>query len=176
MTEGTLAHQDSTGRSGVLLAGEFQRWTGAHGVRRTEGNASRTDTARAFHLQLAQTHMRATSSEEHKRFSAAERRGVLCVVASGDGRNGSLRMGQDARIHSAMLEPGKHVVHEILPGRAVWLHVVHGEVTLGELALTAGDGAGFAGERAASITARESSELLLCDVAEGNSRNVGAAS
>jgi len=71
-----------------------------------------------------------------KRFSAAERRDGLCVVASPDGRKGSLRIHQDALVYSAMLDPGQHVVHELSPGRKAWLHVVQGEITLGDLVLT----------------------------------------
>src|SRR6187399_517721 len=39
--EGAIAYQDSTGRSGVIHAGEFQRMTSELGVRYTEMNASR---------------------------------------------------------------------------------------------------------------------------------------
>src|SRR5688500_15534554 len=84
--EGTLAHEDSAGSSGVILAGEFQRWTAGRGVRRSEMNASRTDRAHAFHLWLRPSQAEREQSQEQKRFSAAERRGVLRVVASGDGR------------------------------------------------------------------------------------------
>ena len=69
-------------------------------------------------------------------------------------------------MYSALLEPGQHVVHELAPERAAWLHVVQGEVTLGDLVLSAGDGAGISTERAVSLTTRENSEILLFDVAE----------
>ena len=70
-------------------------------------------------------------------------------------------------MYSALLDPGQHVVHELAPVRGAWLHVVQGEITLGDLVLTAGDGAGVTTERAVSLTARERSEILLFDVAEG---------
>lgn len=162
--EGTLAHQDSAGSSGVILAGEFQRWTAGRGVRRSETNASRTDRAHAFHIWLRPSRPEREQSQEQKRFSAAERRGVLRTVASEDGRNGSLRVCQDARICSALLEPGQHIVHELAQGRCAWLHVVRGELTLGDLVLSGGDGVGVVEERAVSITAREDSEILLVDM------------
>ena len=101
---------------------------------------------------------------EQKRFSAAERRAGLCVVASPDARRGSLRIHQDALIYSAMLDPGQHVVHELSPGRRAWLHLVQGEAVLGDIVLTTGDGAGFAAERAVSLTAQEETEILLIDL------------
>ena len=163
--EGTLAHEDSSGRSGLILAGEFQRWTAGRGVRRSEANALRTDPAHVFHIWLRAARTGREQSQEQKRFPAAERRGVLRVVAAEDARAGSLRVCQDARVYSALLEPGQHIVHELTPGGCAWLHVVRGESTLDDLMLTTGDGAGVQADRAMSITARQDSELLLIDMA-----------
>ena len=63
-----------------------------------------------------------------------------------------------------MLGPGKHVVHELREGRSAWLHLVEGEVTLGDVVLSSGDGAGLTAERAVSLTAREETEILLLDL------------
>lgn len=162
--EGTLAHEDSTGDSGVIHAGEFQRRTGGRGIQRSETNASRVDAVRVFHMWLRPLQADRGPSHEQKRFSAAERRGVLCVIASPDGRKGSLRVEQDARIYSAMLDPGQHVVHELSPGHRAWLHVVSGEATIGDLVVTTGDGVGVTAERAVSVTASEGTEILLLDL------------
>lgn len=164
--EGALAHEDSAGRSGVLQAGEFQRVTPGRFIRHSETNASRTFPAHVFQIGLTPSATGLEAGDEQRRFSAAERRGGLCVVASPDGRRGSLHLHQDALIHSALLEPGQHVVHELAPGRRAWLQLVQGEVTLGELALTAGDGAGVTDERAVSFTAHEDTSILLVDLGE----------
>jgi redox-sensitive bicupin YhaK (pirin superfamily) len=164
--EGALAHQDSTGCSGVIHAGEFQRMTAGPGIRHSQTNASPADWAHVFQILLRPSEVGLEPSREEKRFCAADRRGLLCVIASPDGRRGSLRVHQDALMYSAMLDPGQHVVHEISQGRSVWLHVVQGEVTLGDLVLTTGDGAGVTAERAVSLTAREDTEILLLDVGE----------
>jgi redox-sensitive bicupin YhaK (pirin superfamily) len=127
-------------------------------------NASRTEWAQVFQIGLRPWQRGLESGYEQKRFSAAERRDGLCVVASPDGRKGSLRIHQDALVYSAMLDPGQHVVHELSPGRKAWLHVVQGEITLGDLVLTTGDGAGLTDERAVSLTAQAKTEILLLDV------------
>lgn len=168
--EGTIAYDDSMGHSGVIHAGEFQRMIAGLGARHREANASRADWAHVFQIRLRRSAAELGPGREQKRFSAAERRGGLCVVASPDARRGSLRLRQDARMYSALLEPGQHVVHELAPERAAWLHVVQGEVALGDLVLTAGDGAGVSTDRAVSLTAREDSEILLVDVAECQAR------
>jgi redox-sensitive bicupin YhaK (pirin superfamily) len=164
--EGALAYEDSRGRSGVIQAGEFQRMTAAGGTRHSEANASRTEWAHVFRAWLRPSKAGREPGYEQKRFSAAERRDGLCVVASPDARRGSLRIHQDALVYSGILKPGQHVVHELSQGRSAWLHVVEGEVILGDDILTTGDGAGVTGERGVSLTAREGSEVLLLDVGE----------
>jgi quercetin 2,3-dioxygenase len=162
--EGTLAYEDSKGHSVVICAGEFQRMTPGRGIRCNETNASRTDWAHVFQIGLCPAQAGFEPGHEQKRFSSAERRGVLCVVASPDSRKGSLRVHQDARMYSALLDPGQHLVHELSQGRTAWLHVVNGEVTLGDVVLTTGDGASITAERAVSITAQGESEVLLVDL------------
>jgi Quercetinase C-terminal cupin domain len=44
---------------------------------------------------------------------------------------------------------------------------VQGEVTLGDIVLTTGDGVGVTAERAVSFTAREETEILLLDLGAG---------
>ena len=126
-------------------------------------NASRVAIALALSFAPVITSAR---GHEQKRFSTAERRGELCVVASRDARRGSLRLDQDAVLYSAMLEPGRHVVHELAQSRRAWLHIVQGDATLGDLVLTTGDGVGVTAERAVSITARLRTEILLLDLAD----------
>ena len=148
--EGALAYEDSMGRSNVIHASEFQRMTPGRGIHHSQTNASRTDDAHVFQIGLRPWEADLDSGQEQKRFSAAQRRGGLCVVASPDARKGSLRIHQDALMYSAMLDPGQHLVQ--------------GEVSIGDLVLTAGDGVGISAERAVSLTAREEAEILLVDL------------
>jgi redox-sensitive bicupin YhaK (pirin superfamily) len=165
--EGVLSQKDSMSCcSGVIRAGEFQHMTAGRGSRHSERNASRTDWAHVFRISLHTTESGLETSHKQKRFSAADRRGVLCVVASPDGRKGSLRIRQDALIYSAMLDPGQHLIHELSTGRRAWLHVVRGDVTIRDDVLSSGDGVGFTAERAVCFTAREESEVLLFDLGE----------
>jgi redox-sensitive bicupin YhaK (pirin superfamily) len=157
--------RDAEGRSGVLQAGEFQRLTSGRQARHRETNASRVDWAHVFQMAVTPREADLPAGHEEQRFSVGQRRGELCVVASGDGRRGSLRLHQDTLIYSALLATGQHLVHDLGGKRAAWLHVVEGEVTLGDLILMSGDGAGIAGERAVSLTANRETEVLLLDVA-----------
>ena len=164
--EGALAYEDSLGRSGIIQAGEFRYVSTRQRGRHTETNHSRTAWAHVFQIWVRPSELGLALSDEQKRFSAAERRGILCVVASPDARRGSLRIHQDALLYSAMLDPGHHVIHELAQGRSAWLHIVRGDATLGDIVLTTGDGVGIRAERAVSLTARAGTELLLLDIGD----------
>ena len=168
--EGALAYESSLSSSSIVQAGEFQRVTAGRGLHRSRTNASRSDSVHYFQIWLRPSEADLDPGHEQKRFTTAQRRGGLCVVASFDARRGSLRIHQDALIYSALLDPGQHVVHELSQGRSAWLHVVHGEIVLGDSVLGPGDGAGIAGERAVSLTASAESEILLVDLGESEQK------
>lgn len=117
-------------------------------------HASRGDWVCYSQIGLRPAHAEPAPACEQKRFGTAERRGALRVVASPDARNGSLRTHRDVSIWSALLDPAQHLVHELAADRRAWLHLVRGEVTLGDVVMTTGDGAGVADERVISLTAR----------------------
>lgn len=160
---GSLTQADPAGGRRVVLAGEFQRASFAAGDRHGAGNGSR-EWAHVFAVSLRAAATDRGGSPEPRRFSTAQRRGGWCVVASPDGQGGSLRLAQDVRIHSALLDRGQHLVHALAVRRAAWLHVLLGEVALADLVLTDGDGAGITAERVVSLTARADAELLLIDL------------
>jgi quercetin 2,3-dioxygenase len=174
--DGALAYEDSTGRSGVVRAGGFQRMTAGRGIRQSETNESRTASAHVFRtwLRASEPGLEPIADEEERSF-VADRRGALCVVASPNGRRGSLRIHEDALVLSAVLDEGKVVTHELVPGRSVWLHVVGGRVmlsgVLSGVVLAAGDGIGVTGGRKLSIAALAASEILVLDVVEPPSRS-----
>jgi len=161
---GVLAQEDSNGNSGVVHSGEFQYMTIGRGIRHKETNPSPTDRAHVFRMSLRPAEAGLDSAHEQIHFPAAQRHNLLCVIASPDGRKKSLKILQDALIYSSILDPGHHLVHELLPGRSAWLHVISGEAALQEIILTQGDGVGVTIEPSVSVTAQESSEILLVDL------------
>jgi len=164
MYKGALAQEDSTGNSGVVHAGEFQHMSTGRAIRHKETNPSATDSAHIFRISLRPSQVGLDCVHEQKRFPAAQRHNLLCVVLSPDERNGSLRIQQDALVYSSILDPGHHLVHELLPGRSVWLHLICGAATLHDIVLNQGDGVGVTIEPSVSLTALENTEVLLVDL------------
>jgi redox-sensitive bicupin YhaK (pirin superfamily) len=167
--EGSLAYHDATGRSGIIDAGEFQRRAHSPGQPHLEANAARARWTHVLHVGLLPLAAGLDPGLDQRRFSVAERRDRLCIIASPDARLGSLRVQQDACLFSAILNPGRHLAHEIASGRCVWLHVVRGALDLHDRVLRTGDGVAIEAERAVSLTAREETEILLIDIEEPDS-------
>ncbi|MCU0694896.1 MAG: hypothetical protein MUC96_00050 [Myxococcaceae bacterium] len=162
VVEGTLTWKADSGDSGVLRAGEFQ--TSRQGEEH-ETNTSSHDWVSFFQIAFGPPTNPASPAHTQQHFTLASRRGAWRVVASPDGRAGSLHLDVDALVSSVVIEPGQHVIYPLAPGRAAWLHVVTGRVACGDLELSVGDGASVTDASALSVTARERSELLLIEVA-----------
>jgi hypothetical protein len=165
--EGALSYGDSAGRSGLVHAGEFQRIFRERTVRHREVNLSPTDFTTVFRVSLRAPEGDSEPVHQQLRFTAAQRRNVLCLVASPGGQEGSLRVHQPARIFSGIFDPGRHVVHELGAGHGAWVHIVCGEGVLRDIGLVTGDGVGVTLDRAVSFTARHKTEILLVDLRLG---------
>lgn len=162
--KGALSQEDTAGNSGVIHAGEFQCMSTGRCIRHKETSVSRSDWGHMFRISLRPSEIGIDRKHMHKRFTSAQRRNLLCIVASFDGRKGSLRIHQDALIYSSILEPGHHLVYELAPGRSAWLHIVYGEAILDDIVLMQGDGFGVTNEPAVSLTVQENTEMLLVDL------------
>jgi redox-sensitive bicupin YhaK (pirin superfamily) len=171
VAEGALAYENARDAPGIVQAGEFQRVTAGRRLRHSEAIPTRTGGAHIFQIWLRPSKTELEPSHEKRRFSTAQRRGHLCLIASPDGRKGTLHVHQDAFLYSATLDKGYHVVHELLPGRNAWLQIVRGSVKCAGYVLDGGDGAAITGERTVSFTAQEETEILLLDLRERSQEN-----
>ncbi|MBI2931182.1 MAG: pirin family protein [Planctomycetes bacterium] len=162
---GVLTHQDALGRPRRMGAGEFLRTSARCGTDQCKLKGSPGDYTQILQSCITPDRQNLKPSEEQKRFAVADRRGILRLIASPNGGDRSLRIRQDVQIHSALVDPGTHLIHELRPGRCAWLHVVKGRILLIDHCLRGGDGAALVGEAAVSLTAQEASEVLLFDLA-----------
>ena len=162
---GALEHKDSLGNGEILRPGEFQRMSAGSGIRHSEFNPSSTEPVHLYQIWILPERRGLTPSYEQKRFDDIPTSGAWRVVASDDARDGSLKISQDARVYRATLPAGGSSTYEIPPQRHAWLQVMSGRVTLGGQTLTAGDGAALSDEQKVELTAAETADLLLFDLA-----------
>jgi quercetin 2,3-dioxygenase len=163
--EGSLEHRDSLGTGSVLRAGELQHMTAGSGIQHSEFNPSSTEPVHLYQIWLLPEKKGLTPGYEQKTFPQVGKQGRFQVVASPDAQDGSLPIHQDARIHLASLESGQEVKYELAAGRHVWLQVLRGAVDLNGQFLATSDGAAVSDETEISIRAKETSEVMLFDLA-----------
>jgi len=162
--EGELAHRDSMGNGSVIRRGDVQRMSAGTGVEHSEFNHSKTAPVHFFQIWLFPDRRGLAPGYEEKRFDDDAKRGRLRLVASRDGREGSVVVHQDADLYAGLLAAGDEVTHATERTRKGWVQVASGSVIVNGEQLAAGDGAALAYEAAVVIRATADSELLLFDM------------
>lgn len=162
--DGVLKHRDSTGSEGEIRPGEAQRLSAGTGIYHSEFNASTSEPVRLLQIWIEPAEQGTTPVYEQKEFPEADRRNRLVVIASEDGREGSVTIGQDAMIYNGVLDSAASVEHPLAAGRSAWVQVAKGAVSVNGLALEEGDGAALSHESAVRILAEKPSEVLLFDL------------
>ncbi len=133
-------------------------------VYHSEFNASATERVRLLQIWIEPAEMGVSPSYEQKEFPKGERLNRLRVIASAEGLEGSVVIGQDAAIYDGVLEPGVSVEHPVAAGRSAWVQVAKGKVAVNGLDLEEGDGAAISEEAAVRILADKPSEVLVFDL------------
>ena len=163
--EGALAHKDSIGTGSVIRPGDVQRMTAGSGIRHSEYNQSKSEPVHFLQIWLLPNEDGLTPSYEQKNFGDSEKRGRLRLVASRDGRDGSVLIHQDADIYASILGEGETVNHGLAAGRHGWIQVVRGAVEVNGKSLHAGDGAAASELPTLQIVgATDDTEILLFDL------------
>lgn len=165
VVEGALEHKDSMGTGSVIRPGDVQRMSAGTGVTHSEYNPSKSEGAHFLQIWIVPEKRGLQPGYEQKRFEDEEKRDRLRLVASQNGRDGSIRIYQDVSVYAALLEKDRETMHMIDPGRHGWLQVVRGRVALNGQELSAGDGAAASGERSLTVHALDAAEVLLFDLA-----------
>ena len=165
LLEGELEHKDNMGNGTVIRPGDVQRMSAGKGVLHSEFNPSADATTHLLQIWIEPSVRGVPPSYEQTFFSVDERRGRLRLVASKDGRDGSVTIHQDAALYATLLAAGESVNHAPTPGRHAYLHVARGAVDLNGVRLDAGDGAKIADESDLRIIAAADAEILFFDLA-----------
>jgi redox-sensitive bicupin YhaK (pirin superfamily) len=162
---GALEHKDSMGTGSVIRPGDVQRMSAGTGVTHSEFNASPSETVHFLQIWIMPDARGHAPSYDQKHYTEAERQGQLKLVASKNGRDGSLSLHQDASMFAGLVAPEQRVAYDLAPGRYAWLHVARGKVAVGGEELAAGDAAAFEQGGEITVVGREPSEILLFDLA-----------
>ncbi len=162
--EGALAHKDSMGSGSTLRPGDVQRMSAGTGVLHSEFNGSKSELVHFLQIWILPKQRNLEPGYEQKTFPMAERTGKLKLIASPDGRDGSLTIHADARVYAGLLQKGERSELPLLKGHGAWVHLAKGRAQVNGRELSAGDGAALEDEPSVKLEGLEAAELLVFDL------------
>jgi redox-sensitive bicupin YhaK (pirin superfamily) len=166
VVDGALEHKDTTGGGGVIRPGDVQHMTAGTGVMHSEYNASEQEGVRFLQIWVLPDRARKTPTYNQQHFPMEDRAGRMVLVASPDGAEGSIAIGQDVKLLATVLDEGQSAARIIADGRRAWLQVARGQVAVGDLLLKEGDGAWAENPGEVTLVGRRSgTEVLTFDMA-----------
>jgi redox-sensitive bicupin YhaK (pirin superfamily) len=161
---GALQHRDSMGHEAVLKAGDVQRISAGTGIAHSEFNYSPIEPVHLLQIWLYPERKGVKPAYAERSLGNGSAKQGLTLVASRDGRDGSVSIHQDADLWLARLGGGAGVTHTLRPGRHAWVQMAEGEVTLNGQTLRAGDGAALSEETSLTLAAKSPAQALLFDL------------
>lgn len=161
---GAIEHSDSMGNGTVISAGEVQRMTAGSGVRHSEFNHSQTDELHLLQIWLFPEENDLEPGYEQEMFSREDKLNQLRLIASRDGRDGSVTVHQKVDLYASILQPNTELEHIIADSHKVFAQIVSGVVTVNGQSASAGDGVQISDESKLIITGNEEAEFLVFDM------------
>lgn len=161
---GKLEHADTMNNREVIHPGELQVMSAGTGVFHSEYNPDPTEEVHLFQTWIYPDQRGIAPRYNQKRFPAEERKGRFQVLASRDGREGSLVIHADAALSAADIPAGQRAEYKLASGRGAWLQVADGEVEVNGVALKTGDGAAIEDEELIAVSATQDAHVMLFDL------------
>src|SRR5262249_41756137 len=128
--EGALEHRDSMGTGSVIRPGDVQRMSAGTGVTHSEFNASREEPVHFLQIWILPEQNGLPPSYQQHSFPESEREGKLRLIASQDGRDGSVTVHQDVNLYASTVMKDARVRYELPKGRHAWIQVARGNVQI----------------------------------------------
>ena len=162
--EGALEHKDTLGTGSVIKPGDVQLMSAGSGVAHSEFNHSKAQPVHFLQIWIVPNVRGATPRYQQQHFSNDEKRGKLRLIISPDGKQGSLKVRQDARVYAGLFD-GEEQATLTLPGnRHAYVHVARGSIELNGQLLREGDGVRMRKEQVIELSNGRDAEVLVFDL------------
>ena len=163
--EGALAHKDNMGNGSAIVPGDVQRMSAGTGVMHSEFNHAQDGVTHFLQIWIEPNVTGMPPSYEQKHLDAASRQGRLRLLASPDGREGSVKIHQDAFLYAGLLDGADRAAHKLQQGRRAYVHLARGKLTVSGQPLEAGDALKAVSTTEIVLENGEGAEVLLFDLA-----------
>ena len=162
--DGELAHKDSMGNGSVIRPGDVQRMSAGTGVRHSEFNGSQERPVHFLQIWIEPKYRGIEPGYEEKRFSDADKRGRLRLIASPDGADGSVLIHQDARLYAGLFTGSESAHLALAAQRQAYVQVLRGSLTANGERLAAGDALRVTQTDALVLANGDDAEVLVFDL------------
>ena len=162
--DGELEHKDSMGTGSVIRPGDVQRMSAGTGVFHSEYNPSPKNGVHFLQIWIEPGELGIKPSYEQKFFSPEDKRGKLRLLASPDGRGGSVTVHQDAQLYATLVDGDEKVTHALADDRKAYVHVARGSARVNGQPLGSGDALKIEGAAEIVIDQGDKAEVLLFDL------------
>lgn len=150
-----MAHKDSLGNGSAIRPGDVQRMSAGTGITHSEYNGSDSEAVHLLQIWILPERQNIEPGYEQKRFTPSS----LTLVASPDGKDGSVTIHQQAKIYQSHLKASETVTYDF--PRKGWVQLVKGMLAIGDLRLDAGDGLAIENEKNVAFKATQDAAFLL---------------
>ena len=162
---GELAHKDNMGNVKAIPPGDVQRMSAGSGVQHSEFNHAPGQATHFLQIWIEPNVTGVAPGYEQKTFGAQEKRGILRLVASNDGTQGSVTIHADARLYAGLLDGDETATLALNPARKTYVHLVRGELEVNGQLLIQGDAAMIETQNNLQLRAGRDAEVLVFDLA-----------
>jgi len=161
---GAIEHKDSMGNGTVIRAGEVQRMTAGSGVQHSEFNHSQSEELHLLQIWMFPEQDDLEPGYEQTMFSREDKLNQLRLIASRDGRDGSVTVHQHVDLYASVLQQDQTVEHRFSDSRKIFVQVISGDIEVNDQALSAGDGAQITEQDQLTVKSQSEAEFLLFDM------------
>lgn len=162
--DGDLEHRDSMDNGSVIRAGDVQRMSAGTGVRHSEFNPSKDNLVHFLQIWIEPNVIGIKPEYEEKTLGIEGRRGRLQVVASPDGRDGSMTIHADVVIYAALLDEAESIEYALPVERSAYVHVARGAITVNGQQLNTGDAVAITDEKQVKLENGKQAEIIVFDL------------
>ena len=161
---GELAHEDSMGNIEGIPPGDIQRMSAGSGVTHSEFNHAKDQTTHFLQIWIEPNILEIEPSYEQKTIPLSAKQGKLCLVASPDGAEGSVKIFADAKIYAGLFDGLQTAQLQLDPKRKAYVHLIQGSLDINSQTLEGGDALLIEAESQLAISHGKSAEVLVFDL------------
>jgi len=160
---GELGHKDSIGNGTSIRPGDVQRMSAGSGIQHSEYNQA-SATTHFLQIWIEPNVRGIVPGYEQKHYADADKRGRLRLVASSDGRDGSVTIHADAAMYAGLFDADECLGLPLDAARNAYVHVVRGSLSVNGIELQSGDALRLLGEPRLELSGGQGAEVIVFDL------------